>query len=78
MRNELMTLIKYLNSDWHIVSVQKLSATIIHRTLSRVWLLFLIVIIFIINSSIVGFKRPKFPTHNVIVFILNQLEFSSM
>lgn len=72
-----MTLIKYLNSDWQIVSTQKLSAPIIHKTLHSVWLLLLIVLIFIINSPILGFKRPEFPTQNIIVSIVNRLEFSS-
>lgn len=72
-----MTLIKYLNSDWHIVSTQKLLATIIHRTFSRVWLLFSIIQIFITNSPILRFKRREFLTQNIVVFNVDQLKFSS-
>lgn len=39
--------------------------------------LLLIVIIFIINSPLLGFRRPEFPTQNVIFYALKKLEFCS-
>ena len=44
---------------------------------STVWLLLLIVLIFIINSPVLGFRTPEFPAQGVIVCILNQLDISS-